>query len=226
MAKPKAVGPRLVTSITVAGTSRLEDDEGAPDGAPAVGSLHPTGGGVSLEIGEFLMRNIEHARHRYSPADGPVGGIIGGVIMGMFSMVLFPLLGIGGFWQPMNLIAALFEQSWGRIPGFEMLPVLVGMMIHLMMSVALGALFAWTVSKTGGGNVVLAAIVASLLVWVVTDFLLLPIVNPIMTQLFPEWLFALDHMLYGLGLGGYLATRGRRELAEHETVSPGAHTRR
>lgn len=169
------------------------------------------------------MHETRREWRTYSPVDSAIGGVVGGVLMGMVSMVLFPLLGIGGFWQPMNLIAALFNQEWGRIQGFAMLPSLVGMMVHLINSAVLGALFAWTASRTGGG-VVGKAIVASVVLWVLADFVALPIVNPIMTRVLPEWLFALVHLMYGLGLGGYLSARGRRVLeTETRTVTTGAH---
>lgn len=149
--------------------------------------------------------------HGYSSRDGAIGGIAGGVLMGMFSMVAFPLLGIGGFWQPMNLIAAVFNQEWGTVTGFRMLPVVLGMMIHLMMSAALGALFAWAAARRPG-KLLLKAIAAALVIWILSDFLVLPFLDPILTRVFPEWLFALVHVMFGLGLGGYLAWRGRQAV--------------
>jgi hypothetical protein len=145
----------------------------------------------------------------YRILDGLTGGIIGGVLMGMVSMVLFPLLAIGGFWQPMNLISGVISQGWGLIAGFSPMPVLIGMMLHLTLSAVLGGIFAWIASRTVG-NAVLKAVVASLLIWAVAGFLVLPWVNPIMSMIFPQWLFALAHVMYGLGLGFYLAWRGRQ----------------
>lgn len=155
------------------------------------------------------VREMPDQRPMYSPADGAIGGLIGGILQGMFTMLLFVLLGIGGFWQPMNLIAALFNQQWGAIQGFEMLPVLLGMMIHLMFTAMLGAIFAWGLASRVPDNVVLKAVIASLVVWVVADYLVLPIINPIMTRTIPDWLFAAAHVMFALGLGGYLAWRGR-----------------
>ncbi len=39
-----------------------------------------------------------------------------------------------------------------------------------------------------------------------------------MTLLFPEWLFAVVHVVFGIVLGGYLTWRGRR-ASETETVT-------
>lgn len=152
--------------------------------------------------------------------DGVAGGVCGGVLMGTFSMILFPLLGVGGFWQPMNLIAAVFNQDWGSIKGFAMVPVLVGMMVHLMTSAALGMLFAWVAGRRRG-TVLLRAVSAALVIWLVSDFLVLPIIDPVLTRVYPEWLFALAHVMFGLGLGAYLRLRGGR-LSEPRTVGVSA----
>ncbi len=124
----------------------------------------------------MTTRTTTYERPTFSLADGAIGGALAGIAMGMMSMVLFPLLGIGGFWQPLNLIAAVFDQEWGRIAGFALLPTLLGMMIHMMNSVLLGLLFAWTASHSGG-NVILKAMIASLVLWALMDFLVLPIVT-------------------------------------------------
>lgn len=125
----------------------------------------------------------------------------------------------------MSLIGAMFNQEWGTIAGFALVPVLVGMMVHMMLSGGLGAMFAWTSSRMRGGTggLILRAVVASLVVWLVADFLILPLINPIMTRVFPDWLFAVVHVVYGLGPGGYLAVRGRRAAAKAtEASSDGA----
>lgn len=167
------------------------------------------------------MAEIEVTQRQptYRIWDGVIGGIIGGVLMGMGSMILFPVLWIGGFWQPMNLIGGLFNQEWGLIAGFALVPSLLGMMIHLIMSAGMGALFAWTSRQMrSAGTLILTAILMSLLVWVVADYLVLPFINPVMTVVFPDWLFAGVHVLFGLGLGGYLAWRRRQtEETVHTT---------
>lgn len=139
-------------------------------------------------------------------AAGLVAGVCGGVLMGMFSMLLYTLLAIGGFWQPMNLIAAVLDQDWGEIAAFEALPTLLGIAIHLVTSAIIGLVFAWMV---GGirDQVVLKAIFAGLVVWVVAEFVVLPAVDPVMARVFPEWLFAAAHVVFGLGLGAYVAWR-------------------
>lgn len=134
---------------------------------------------------------------------GVIGGLIGAILMGMVSMILFPLLGIGSFWQPMNLIAAVFNQAWGSFPGFGLTPSIVGMVVHMMMSAVLGLIFVAIASRLSA-NLILEAVIYSLVVWVVADFLVLPTLDPTMARTFPAWLFALVHVMYGLGLGGYL----------------------
>lgn len=139
--------------------------------------------------------------------DGIVGGLIGSVLMGMVAMILFPIFGIGSFWQPMNTIAALFNQSWGTDPGFGV-DSIIGLMVHMMMAAILGLMFAWAIRTRASGVALVGwAIVWGLVVWVVAHFIVLPFVDPVMARLFPAWLFALVHVMFGVGLGWYLAWR-------------------
>jgi hypothetical protein len=137
--------------------------------------------------------------------DGIVGGLIGWVLMGMVAMVLFPIFGIGSFWQPMNLIAAVFNQSWGTNPFFGV-PSILGLVVHMMMAAILGLVFTWGARTRAAGTMLIGgAIVWGLVVWLVGQFAVLPFIDPIIARTFPAWLFVLVHAMYGVGLGGYLA---------------------
>jgi len=143
---------------------------------------------------------------------GAVGGAIGGMAMGMVSMILFPVLRIGGFWQPLNLMAAVFHQPWGSIEGFASGPLVVGIAVHMAMSIGLGLLFASFVGAGGGVDqlggsalVIVAAVFLTMLVWVLNQYVTLPVLDPVMARRFPHWLFALGHAVYGASVGGSLA---------------------
>ena len=143
---------------------------------------------------------------------GAVGGAIGGVVMAMVSMILFPVLRIGSFWQPMNLMAAVFHQPWGSIEGFALGPLLVGMAVHMTMSVGLGLLFASFVGAGGGVDrlggtalLIVEAVFLAMLVWILNQYVTLPVLDPVMARRFPHWLFAFGHAVYGGSVGGSLA---------------------
>jgi hypothetical protein len=153
------------------------------------------------------MAEAQHDRRTNWWIDGIIGGLIGSVLMGMVAMILFPIFGIGSFWQPMNEIAALFNQSWGTSPAFSGYS-LVGMVVHMMMAAILSLMFAWAIRTRASGTALVAwAIVWGLVVWVVAHFVVLPLINPVMARLFPLWLFALVHAMFGVGLGWFLAWR-------------------
>lgn len=142
---------------------------------------------------------------------GIVGGIIGAVLMGMLSMILFPLLGIGGFFQPMNLIGAVFNQSWEMVSGFALGPSVVGIIVHMMMSMIVGVIGSYLSRALHLDYPLIWAVVYALIIWAIAELVILPLVDPILARLFPAWLFALAHIMYGIGLGGYLLsirTRG------------------
>jgi hypothetical protein len=145
----------------------------------------------------------------YSLGEGAIGGLVGGVLMGMGTMLLFWVLG-QGFWLPMKLIATLLmDASAVDDPGFELGPVLVGMMIHLALSMMFGAAMVW-LGRYLPGEALVRAMVMSLVLWLVADFIVMPLIAPTFDRLMPEWIFALSHVLYGAGLGGYLLARGKR----------------
>lgn len=149
------------------------------------------------------------SRHAYTALDGVVGGLIGGVLMGMTSMLLFWIRDLG-FWYPLRLIATLVRWPDAATErGFEMGPVVVGLIIHMMLSVIFGVGIAAIASRVSW-PVVALAILLSLVIWVMMDFLLQPVIADTFDDRFPAWIFGVGHLMYGLGLGGYLSARSDR----------------
>ncbi len=155
---------------------------------------------------------VRRREHGYSLVDGLIGGLIGGALMGMLTMMLFWLMGLG-FWMPLKLIATLvMGPDAAASRGFEMMPVLVGMMIHMVLSMMSGAAMVW-LGRHLPGQVIVRAIVLSLLLWLVADFIVLPIIDPTFDRGMPEWIFAVAHVMYAVGLAGYMTARGKRATA-------------
>lgn len=142
--------------------------------------------------------------------EGLIAGLIGGVLMAGVSMLAFVALDIGGFWQPLNLIAAVFDQSWGAYSQLTPRVTAIGAALHLLISAAIGVGIA-AVAQGRRGTVELS-LVAAVFVWFVFDLLVVDGVNPIMDGVWPDWLWGLAHVVYGLGVGAWLvqASLGRR----------------
>ena len=60
--------------------------------------------------------------------------------MAMFMMIVTALTGMG-FLAPLYAIAATFNQSWAMTKGFDLVPVLVGLMLHMVNSAVFGLIF-------------------------------------------------------------------------------------
>lgn len=134
---------------------------------------------------------------------GAIGGLLGGAVMGATSMMAFPLLHAGGFWAPLELIAGAVHAPWATVSGFAIVPVMVGMMVHMMTSVMLGVGLALAARTTGRGWL-LWTVGGAMAAWAGARLVALPLVDPALVASFPAGLFAMAHAMYGLALGGWL----------------------
>lgn len=140
---------------------------------------------------------------------GALGGLLGGVVMAMWSMIVMWLIGVG-FWTPLNLLAHTF---WREVPldgAFSWPGLLIGMVVHMMMSVVLGLVLAALVGATGrvgGSPIGLAAVgmAYGLVVWLVNQYGIWPLIDRAAAEAFTPWVFAVGHLMFGLVAGLALA---------------------
>lgn len=147
-----------------------------------------------------------------------VVGLVAGMGFGMMEMVIEAVVG-KGFWAPLRFIASVFTLGKDTDPSFSFLPVVVGLMGHMMNSVILGLVLALVISRIASGVVGLAltAMAYAAAIFAVMWFLLLPLIDPAMLLLNGAGFF-LSHLMYGLllGLGIWLVrerTAGRKLVA-------------
>jgi hypothetical protein len=136
-----------------------------------------------------------------------LSGLIAGLAFAMWAMMVG--LFTSTLWAPPQGIA----QSIGiGSPGHQLqaLPLFVGLMAHMMNSVALGAVFVLIVRalSLSGGRTVLAGMVYGLVVyaamyWVVLRGLLRASSASFLSAN-PEWSWVLAHLMFGLVLGALL----------------------
>lgn len=135
---------------------------------------------------------------------GIVAGIIAGMAMGMMAMMLMPMER-HGVWYPVKLMAGTFEGRAVLHGGAG--TILLGLMIHMMMSASLGLLFSLVMAGLGWHGVfllIVAGIVYALAVFAVNWSISLPLVDPVMRKGMDGMVFAMTHVVYGLVLGGLL----------------------
>jgi hypothetical protein len=151
---------------------------------------------------------------RADPRAGLLAGLVAGLAMVPLMMAMTTFMMGMGPWPAAKMAWSLVAGKEVIRPGFEMGPVMGGMMVHLMLSAAFGLVFAWLASVVHVGLVGLGALYGFGLY--VTNILIVP-------KVFPGWAghtfpmngmmhlgMALEHVFFGLVLGlAYKAWRRR-----------------
>ena len=139
----------------------------------------------------FERKEINVGEAIYS---GALAGIIAGMVMSMVAMGFAMMMG-QGLWAPPKMIAAtLLDRSGLDRPGFQMIPVMVGMMIHFATAVGFGVIFSLFGGRLSYGRAIGWGVVYGLAIWLFMQFIGLPIINPVMAGM-PYLPFAIEHAL-------------------------------
>ena len=143
----------------------------------------------------------EKADERPSRRAYLLAGIGSGVIAGLVTAYLVILQSIAaqlGPWYPARLVAAAFLGVSSLVRGSE--AVLLGLAVHLAVSVLLALIFTTMVRRdTVAAFALLAGSSFGAIVWAVATFLVLPIADPVMSSRlawYPAWWFA-DNLIFG-----------------------------
>ncbi len=131
-------------------------------------------------------------------------GLVASLVMGMVEM-MYEAMGGAGFWSPVVFIAATVLRNLQSVPvpvPFMMMPVVLGLMGHMMNSMILGLVFGWIASRSGmsRGALVGAGVLYALAIFVIMWYLVVPGIDPVMLKLNGA-VFAIAHMMWGAALG-------------------------
>ncbi len=154
------------------------------------------------------IQEIGIPTHVYSYRAGIVGGLFGGIAM-VIPALVYGFLSGHGAWYPVNLVAAtIFPQAQGLAPqAFESLNLtylITGLVIHLIVATCLGLAFAVLLPTMPGRPEAWALVVGPLL-WLAATSIILPTINPIMSNLLDWPSFAIANLVYGLVMGLWVA---------------------
>ena len=133
-----------------------------------------------------------------------LGGLVASMVIGMWEMVLEQFIG-NGFWSPVVYIAATVLRDLQGVATpvpFGLIPVVLGLMGHMMNSVILGIIFALIARRLAGTPTGLAGLgaVYGVVVFLAMWFAVLPLIDPVMLRL-NGLVFLLGLMMWGIGLG-------------------------
>lgn len=148
----------------------------------------------------------------YPYSAGVVGGILGGAAMAFVAIISGFLMGRGP-WYPLNLVGATLVRSMQTAPAevlsqFHLQTLIAGFALHMLLSATIGLLFALLL-PTLPRPAWLWSLVIGTALWFGAQFVVLPVLNPIMTT--SVWLpsFLLAHLVYALVLGTWIEHVGK-----------------
>ena len=136
---------------------------------------------------------------------GAIAGLAGGLAMAVVAALLSASMG-QDIWHESKRIAAIVYGSAALAkPGFDLGPVLLGTLIHLLVSAVLGAIFGivtrrWLHLTSDFGTPVLAGLIYGLMIWMVAYFAVLPVLNPALLDVYAP-AFIIQHVTFGVVLG-------------------------
>jgi hypothetical protein len=132
---------------------------------------------------------------------GALAGIGGGLAMAVVAALLTRSLDQDIWLQP-KAIAALVLGASTATAGFAAVPVLVGTLIHLIVSALLGAVYEIIVSRalrlpSDLGTPLLTGLVYGMITWLVAYFVIVPALSPQLLAVYAP-AFIIQHIVYGV----------------------------
>lgn len=132
---------------------------------------------------------------------GALAGVGGGLAMAIVAALLTRSLDQDIWLQP-KAIAAFVLGSSTATAGFAAGPVLLGTLIHLIVSALLGALFeivVWRVLRLPSdlGTPLLTGLVYGMITWLIAYFIVVPALSPELLAVYAP-AFIIQHIVYGV----------------------------
>lgn len=155
-----------------------------------------------------------------TPVQGFWTGALAGLIMGVFTMIVAaPVLDLP-WYAPPRVLATLVmgRAAVANILEFEPVSFIVGVIVLLVLTAALGAMFGWLIHTQIRGRMVLAGLLYGLTAWAFLQYFILPVIQPLITEkgFPPEW-YAISFAVFGLVLGLLLAYIAHRRPPTERT---------
>jgi len=147
-------------------------------------------------------------------AIGLLAGLAGGAVevawVGLYSSVM----GTSGMTVAEQVTTSLIPAAAG-LPAAPLL----GIAIHMLLSVALGLAFAATIwrlaaPRLGTAAFMTTAAVSLALVWAINFWVVLPVLNPAFITLLPYGVTLASKILFGIAMGSVLLTSSPRQAPQ------------
>ena len=175
-------------------------------GLPGGTTLYYALAGTVVLAGLTVLAGAGRQRTRRAP-EGLLAGAVAGLTMGAFAMAVAPLLDLPWFSPPRVLATMVMGGSaLANILEFELVSFLVGVLVLVVLTVALGVIFAVLLRAGQRVRIVAAGLLFGLTGWALLQYFLLPLLFPLVVDKgFPPRWYAAAFAVYGLALGVVLA---------------------
>jgi len=131
---------------------------------------------------------------------GALAGLGGGSAMALIGALLTHALDQDR-WLQLKVIAGLvLGPAVATQSGFVAGPIVLGALIHLAVAALLGALFEVGMRRIAHGIPEVAGLAYGLLIWLAAFFVVIPIVSPLLLQIYAPALL-IQHLVYGAVTG-------------------------
>jgi hypothetical protein len=151
-----------------------------------------------------------------SLATGAVAGLVAGLVMTVWKMAEAAISGVG-IWRPPNLIATIVLGPSANSGAFQYLPFAVGMLLHVLTSIAMGVVYAALAARflprMAPAPEFGVIIGYALLNWAAYQWLIMPWLAPVMDANVSPTSLAIAHVVFALGFAAWWIPRTRRSRA-------------
>jgi glucose/arabinose dehydrogenase len=140
--------------------------------------------------------------------DGLWLGAIAGLVMGVFAMIASAFALFLPWYAPPRVFATMVmgRDALANVLEFKLLPFVVGLVVVLVLTAVLGAVFAWLLRQRDPARMLLAGLLYGLAVWALLQYIVLPLVFPLVAEKgFPPLWYAITFAVYGVTLGALFA---------------------
>jgi hypothetical protein len=157
--------------------------------------------------------------HEWGRAETGLGpGLLGGALMALILVFLSFAQG-RPFWHPFAIVASTLLGPDAMRGGAG--SIVLGVFLHFLMAALLGMLFTTIFGRTTMRRTLGFGLFYSLFIWLVVQFVLMPLLNPFAaTQLGTVWPFFLGHLAYGLILAASVPTVKDIDAPERGYIDP------
>jgi hypothetical protein len=164
---------------------------------------------------------LAYPQEVYPLTAGIIGGLLGGAAM-VPPALAYGLISGKGLWYPVNLIAGAVFDLRGvaeeQLGAFNPQWFAIALIIHVLVSLALGLLFVVLLTTLPGPPALWALVIGPLL-WVGATVVVLPAINPAMSERVDWASFLAANVIYSLVLGLWVGNTPRVPARESYSLA-------